>query len=154
MTRRLAAELRYLGAVLEHWSYRIRPYDHVADTRRWLWQRRAACGRTAFAALPDDTRTAIETAARRYLEARAVNLEQQAARDQALTIRCPYLPCLAQPGDPCVSRDGRELISQPAHLDRMRNAGADLLAVPTDPDELADQPARKWTPTSAIEGDR
>lgn len=79
-----------------------------------------------------------------------MNLEQQAAHDQALTVRCPYLPCLAQPGDPCISRDGRELISQPAHVDRMRDAGVEILAVPTTADELADQPARKWAPTDAI----
>lgn len=83
-----------------------------------------------------------------------MNLEQQAARDQALTVRCPYLPCLAQPGDPCRNRDGHELVSQIAHVDRMRDAGVEILAVPTNADELADQPTRKWTPTSAIEGDR
>ena len=151
---RLVAEARYLLAVVEHWTYAIRPYDHIADARRWRWQRPAPCGRAALAALPADTRAAIETAAVRYLEARAVNLEQQAARDQALTVRCTYLPCLAQPGDPCVSRDGRELISQPAHLDRMRDAGVDLLAVPTTPDELADQPQRTWSPTDAIRDQR
>lgn len=77
-----------------------------------------------------------------------MNLELAEARRQALTVRCPYLPCVAPVGDPCVNRDGRELVSQPAHLDRMRNAGVSL--TPTDPDELADQPARTWRPTDAI----
>lgn len=25
-------------------AYRLRPYDHVTDARRWCWQRRAQCG--------------------------------------------------------------------------------------------------------------
>lgn len=78
-----------------------------------------------------------------------MNLEQAEARRRALTVRCPYLPCLAKPGDPCVSRDGRELISQAAHVDRMRDADVELLAVPTTVDELA-EPRPAWSPTDAL----
>lgn len=149
---RVAAEVRYLRAVAARWTYAIRPYDYVADARRWRWQRATPCGRAVFAHLPADTRTALETAAARHLEARTVNLELAAAREQALTIRCPYLPCLAAVGDPCVNRDGRELGSQPAHLDRMRDAGVTF--TPTTVDELADQPQRTWSPTDAIRRDQ
>lgn len=39
------AFIRYVATVV-WWSavYAVRPYDVVADRRRWFWQRRAKCG--------------------------------------------------------------------------------------------------------------
>lgn len=40
-------------------GYWIRPYDMLADARRWRWQPRAKCGRQVFAELPEPTRAAL-----------------------------------------------------------------------------------------------
>lgn len=49
-------------AYLDAWSYILRPYDMVADRRRWRWQRAAPCGRAVWAALPPADRAEIERA--------------------------------------------------------------------------------------------
>jgi len=81
-----------------------------------------------------------------------MNLELAAARDQALTVRCPYRRCLADIGQPCRRTDGHEFVSLPAHPARLTATGVEL--TPTTPDELADQPQRTWSPTDAIRDQR
>lgn len=48
MIRRLRAEMRHLLAVawwlVESAGYWIRPYDMLADRRRWRWQPAQRCG--------------------------------------------------------------------------------------------------------------
>ena len=48
MIRRLRAEARWLLAVaywlIESAGYWIRPYDMLADRRRWRWEPRQRCG--------------------------------------------------------------------------------------------------------------
>ena len=44
--------MRYWAGWLWSWpvqardwlAYRLRPYDPIADARRWFWQRRSECG--------------------------------------------------------------------------------------------------------------
>lgn len=45
----IRAYLAWLRAVLAERSYLIRPYDMLADRRRWCWQRRTPCGLGALA---------------------------------------------------------------------------------------------------------
>jgi hypothetical protein len=40
MLRLVALEMRHLTAVVSYW---IRPYDVLADARRWRWQPRYPC---------------------------------------------------------------------------------------------------------------
>lgn len=48
-------------------GYAVRPFDVVADRRRWRWQRTAPCGRQVFAQLPPDERAALTEAVREQL---------------------------------------------------------------------------------------
>lgn len=41
---RARARLGYWHAVLVCWGYHVRPYDMVADRRRWFWQKPTRCG--------------------------------------------------------------------------------------------------------------
>lgn len=41
LLERLAAEVAYLAARI---GYAVRPYDMLADRRRWCWQPRTRCG--------------------------------------------------------------------------------------------------------------
>ena len=45
--------------LVESAGYWIRPYDMLADARRWRWQPRAKCGRQAFAEMPEELRLAL-----------------------------------------------------------------------------------------------
>lgn len=72
----MIAWLRYLAAVLAEKSYLIRPYDPLADRRRWRWQRPAPCGRRLVdevdpAVLAEITRRArhLETVRQHELDA-------------------------------------------------------------------------------------
>ena len=56
----IVGPLRCLPETVEWW---LRPYDFVADTRRWRWQQPAPCGRM----LPPDLRAALTEAAREYV---------------------------------------------------------------------------------------
>lgn len=47
---------QYWAAVLEHASYRIRPYDYSADARRWVWLPPQRCG---LGALEPDVQDAL-----------------------------------------------------------------------------------------------
>lgn len=57
LTRLLAAYIRWPLAAA---GYRIRPYDMLADRRRWFWQPRQRCG------LPPADVDAIVEAIRRH----------------------------------------------------------------------------------------
>lgn len=48
-------------------GYIVRPFDMVADRRRWRWRRPAPCGRQVFAQLPPDERDALAEAIREQL---------------------------------------------------------------------------------------
>ena len=41
MIRRLRSEMAHIAAIV---GYRLRPYDLLADRRRWFWQPRQPCG--------------------------------------------------------------------------------------------------------------
>jgi len=40
-------------------GYAVRPYDMLADARRWRWRRPAPCGRAWWAELPPHARAEI-----------------------------------------------------------------------------------------------
>jgi hypothetical protein len=50
---------------IETLGYWIRPYDMIADARRWCWQPRAKCGARVWADMPDDVKAQLAAAARR-----------------------------------------------------------------------------------------
>jgi hypothetical protein len=53
-----------------------------------------------------------------------MNITTQQARAAALQVRCPYRPCSADPGQPCINPyDRRPLEHQAAHLARLQAAG-------------------------------
>lgn len=41
LLRRAWVEVRYVAETAGYW---LRPYDMLADRRRWCWQRRQRCG--------------------------------------------------------------------------------------------------------------
>jgi len=58
--RQLGYDIRWIIASIRHWiisaGYAIRPYDMLADRRRWFWQPRQPCGREIYkriAQIPD-----------------------------------------------------------------------------------------------------
>jgi len=59
----MGAELRYWLACIRHWltslGYVIRPYDMIADQRRWFWQKPAPCGSQWAAGLSDEERASL-----------------------------------------------------------------------------------------------
>ena len=54
--------MRLLRYSLTNLGYLIRPYDMIADRRRWWWQRRAKCGSQVWAELPDDVKAQLAAA--------------------------------------------------------------------------------------------
>jgi hypothetical protein len=44
--------IRWIWAEIRYWcqsaGYSIRPYDMLADNRRWFWQKRQPCGREIY----------------------------------------------------------------------------------------------------------
>lgn len=69
----IICEILYAGQSAGYW---IRPYDMIADRRRWRWQRRAKCGSQLIAELPRrrgktaDALRALVAAANRAYESR------------------------------------------------------------------------------------
>jgi len=59
----MIAELRYWLACIRHWltnlGYVIRPYDMIADQRRWFWQKPAQCGSQWAAGLSYEARASL-----------------------------------------------------------------------------------------------
>lgn len=51
MIRYWLACLRWAAERVGYW---IRPYDMIADARRWFWQRRARCGWSLGLRVEDD----------------------------------------------------------------------------------------------------
>jgi hypothetical protein len=47
---------------IETLGYWIRPYDMIADARRWCWQPRAKCGARVWADMPDDVKAQLAAA--------------------------------------------------------------------------------------------
>lgn len=61
-----AVEVRHLVGSAAYW---LRPYDMIADARRWRWSRRAECGSMAAARLRSHPAwPEVEAAARRYMD--------------------------------------------------------------------------------------
>jgi hypothetical protein len=65
MRPRIVAELWALRHRLSYW---LRPYDMLADARRWRWQRPEPCGRQAWAQLAETRKQAILAALDRLRE--------------------------------------------------------------------------------------
>lgn len=62
-------------------SYTIRPYDMVADRRRWAWQKRARCGWPS--SMTPDEITEAHDAIRRYMN--QIAPENEPPNDDALS---------------------------------------------------------------------
>jgi hypothetical protein len=60
--RRLWVEVRHAAVMAGYW---LRPYDMLADRRRWRWQPRQPCGLNG---LPPETRAAVIAAIERMEE--------------------------------------------------------------------------------------
>jgi hypothetical protein len=60
--RVVAAEIAYAATTFGYW---IRPYDMLADRRRWRWQPQQRCG---FTEVPQDVMDELLGAARRRLD--------------------------------------------------------------------------------------
>lgn len=62
---RLVSYARLARAVATQWGYVLRPYDQLADRRRWRWQRAQRCGLPPMPpAMRDELRRAAERLAR------------------------------------------------------------------------------------------
>jgi hypothetical protein len=62
---RIVSYARLAWAVATQWSYVVRPYDELADRRRWPWQRPQRCGLPPMPpAMRDELRRAAERLAR------------------------------------------------------------------------------------------
>ena len=63
------SRLSLLWALVRHcgtWlGYVVRPYDAVADARRWRWQPPAPCGRVIAAGMSPEARDRLEAALKR-----------------------------------------------------------------------------------------
>lgn len=50
LAMRIVAEVTYAWTCVEYW---VRPYDMLADARRWFWERPQRCGFSFAIRLPD-----------------------------------------------------------------------------------------------------
>ena len=63
----------YLGWVATTVGYWLRPYDMLADRRRWFWQRRQRCG---FTSVPADVMAELLGAVERRRQAQSGPTEE------------------------------------------------------------------------------
>lgn len=81
---RIHAELSYWRAVLIEWGYVVRPYDMIADRRRWRWQHSEPCGYGK--PMPDEFQPYLDAAMKRP-EFRAAY--EAAEKELAGPVPCP-----------------------------------------------------------------
>lgn len=62
LASRARTEVTYAWSCAWYW---VRPYDMLADRRRWRWRPRARCGSEVWASAPADVQAALSALVKR-----------------------------------------------------------------------------------------